>query len=180
MSDLFLDTETRCYVPHVARLCAESGYDDETLERIFWIEVFPEAIGNLCVLPGGEWGGLILDETMLSRRANAGKMPWLRRCLLGWLVKTQWRGVCALTSWLRPLNAPQRMQLFHTLRLCTRRYFETPAEPLLCTFEETTPELLADVWPRYEPICRSMLLRDEASTHEERAAAVRKMWLAAT
>ena len=47
MSDLFLDTENRWFVPRVARSCARSGYDDETLERIFWAEVFPEAIENL-------------------------------------------------------------------------------------------------------------------------------------
>ena len=46
MSDLFLDTETRWSVPYVARRCAESGSDDEELERIFWGEVFPEAIPN--------------------------------------------------------------------------------------------------------------------------------------
>jgi hypothetical protein len=43
MSDLFLDTGVRWKVSFVTRICADSGYDDATLERIFWIEVFPQA-----------------------------------------------------------------------------------------------------------------------------------------
>ena len=64
MSDMFLDTEVRWDVPFVARRCAESGYDDETLERIFWVEVFPEAIGNMLQV-AGECAGLTLDEAAL-------------------------------------------------------------------------------------------------------------------
>jgi hypothetical protein len=58
MSDLFVDAEVRRKVTFVARICADSGYDDATLERIFWIEVFPEALPNMLSIYG-EWLGLV-------------------------------------------------------------------------------------------------------------------------
>jgi hypothetical protein len=178
MSNLFLDTEVRRDVPFVARECAESGYDDETLERIFWVEVFPEAIGNMLQV-AGEWAMLTLDEAALIRRANAGKMPWLRQRLSGWMVKSEWRSTCAVTQWLRALDEPQRMQFFKALDLCGRIYFETPGTlPLGIPEErgEVAREMLADAWQRYEPFCRAMLVDDEAPTHDERAAAVRRFY----
>jgi hypothetical protein len=67
MSDLFLDTEKRWYVPFAARTCVESGYDDATLERIFWIEVFPEAIGNLV---GQHRRRVIRERVQFEHQAN--------------------------------------------------------------------------------------------------------------
>lgn len=179
MSGLFLDTEVRWEVPFVARSCAESGYDDGALEHIFWVEVFPEAIGNmLCV--AGEWAGLALNEAALVRRANAGKMPWLwlRRRLSGWMVESEWRSTCTVTQWLRPLDKSLRTQFVDALHLCSRYYFETPGEWIPDVWEKTFDaghEVLADAWQRYEPVCRSMLLDDEAPTHNERVAAVRRL-----
>lgn len=143
MSDLFLDTETRWDIPFIARRCAESGYDEATLERIFWIEVFPEAIQNMLSI-FGEWRALDLSEAVLIGRAKAGRMPRLRRQLSGRMVASEWHSVCTVTKWLRPLNESRRMQL-------------------------------PDAWARYEPVCRSMLLTSEASTHDTRAAAVQKL-----
>jgi len=178
LSGLFLDTEVRPDVPLIARGCAESGYDDETLERIFWVEVFPEAIGNLLQV-AGEWAALALDEAALIRRADVGRMPRRRRFLSGWMVAPEWRGTCAVTQWLRPLDEPLRTQLVHALHWCGRRYFETPGAPLLDVPEKTPGaghEVLVYAWQCYEPICRSMLLEDEASTHDERAAAVQRLF----
>lgn len=78
MSGLFLDTEARWAGPWVARRCAPSGSDDEVLERNFWAEGFPEAIGNLLDV-AGEWGALTLDEAALVRRAHHPGVPWLQR-----------------------------------------------------------------------------------------------------
>lgn len=177
MSDLFLDTETRWDVPLVARNCAESGYDNAMLERIFWVEVFPEAVGNMLSI-FGEWRALHLSEAALIGRAKAGKMPWLHRQLLGGAVESEWRGVCAVTQWLRPLDEPERSRLTNALRLCGRYYFEAPGElPFGVSETEVNAvrELLADAWGRYEPVCRSMLLKDEASTHGARTAAVQRL-----
>lgn len=176
MSNLFLDTETRWNVQYVARTCAESGYDDATLARIFWIEVFPSAIRNMSV--AGEWCVLELDEAPLIRRANAGRMPWVQRYLSGGMVKSEWRATLEVTQRMRPLDASQRMQLTHALHLCGRRYFEAPDESLFGVSQEEVDAargIMADVWPRYEPVCRSMLLKGEAPAHDARAAAVQRL-----
>ncbi|QXE07293.1 hypothetical protein BJG93_35650 [Paraburkholderia sprentiae WSM5005] len=177
MSDLFLDTETRWEIPFVARSCAESGYDDATLERIFWIEIFPETMGNILSI-FGEWRALDLNEAALTGRAKAGRMPWLRRQLWGGMVRSEWRSVCTVVQWLRPLDEFQRTQFTRALHLCGRYYFETPGElPFGISEKEidAVRELFPDAWGRYEPVCRSMLLKSEASTHDARAAAVRKL-----
>jgi hypothetical protein len=179
MSDLFLDTEVRWDIPFIARRCAESEYNDETLERIFWIEVFPEAIGNMLQV-AGEWAALALDETALIQRANAGKMPWLARRVSGWMVQSEWEGTCAVTRWLRPLEEPRRTQFVQALRLCGRRYFEIPDTPLPHVSTEavhTARHVLTEAWQFYEPVCRSMLQKNEAPTHEARAAAVQQFLL---
>lgn len=178
MSDLFLDTETRWYVPSVARSCAESGYDDATLERIFWIEVFPETIHN-ALSACGEWRALDLNEAALIGRAKAGRMPWLRRQFVGKAVKPEWGAVRALTEWLRPLEGAERARLIDALYLCGRYYFEVPGElPLGISDAEVDAvrDVLADAWQRYKPICRSMLLKSEAPTHDARVAAVASLF----
>jgi hypothetical protein len=177
MSDLFLDTETRWDVPFVARRCAESGYDDTILERIFWIEVFPEAIGNTLSI-AGEWCALDLSEAALVARAKSGRMPWLRRWLSGHMVEAEWRAVCTVTKWLRSLDESRRMELTQALHLCGRFYFETPGElPFGLADKEVdvVRDIVPDVWARYEPVCRSMLLASEISTHDARAATVERL-----
>jgi hypothetical protein len=177
MSDLFPDTETRWNIPFIARRCAESGYDEATLEHIFWIEVFPEAIQNMLSI-FGEWRALDLSEAALIGRAKAGRMPWLRRQLSGRMVASEWHSVCTVTKWLRPLNESRRMQLTKALHLCGRYYFEAPGKLPFGISErevDTVRELFPDAWARYEPVCRSMLLTSEASTHDTRAAAMQKL-----
>jgi hypothetical protein len=178
MSDLFLDTEVRWDVPFVARACAECGYDDATLERIFWAEVFPEAIGNLRSVIG-EWCLLELDEAALIRRAGTSqKSRFLRRLFGADMVESEWQGVSAITQWLRPLDEFQRARLVKTLHLCGRYYFETPGDWPCSIFEDdicAARDTLAETWTRYEPLCRSMLLKSEARIHDARAAAVLKL-----
>jgi hypothetical protein len=177
MSDLFLDTEVRWKVPFVARICADSGYDDATLERIFWIEVFPQALPNMLSLYG-ERRGLVLDETQLVGRAKKGRMPWLRRYLFGEMVESRWYGALEVVQWLRSLEESRRMEFTRALWLCGHRYFETPDTLFPKAWREWADalrEVLADAWPRYESVCRSMLLKSEASTHDARAATVE--WL---
>jgi len=177
MSDLFLDTETRWDVPLVARICADSDYDDATLERIFWVEVFPEAIPNMLSI-FGEWGALDLPEASLISRAKLGRMPWVRQYLWGRMVKSEWRAALDITRWLRPLDKDRRTQLVDALRLCGRRYFEAPDEPLFGVSQEDVDavrEIMADIWPRYEPLCRSMLLKSETPAQAARASAVRRL-----
>lgn len=179
MSDLFLDTEVRWNVPWVALKCAESGLDDEALERVFWVEVFPEAIPNLLQV-AGEWGVLSLPEAALVKRANSGSVPWLTRRASGWMVEKEWLAARALARWLREVPTDERAKWVRALDVLGRRYFEdvtvTPLTQTPERIEEVRP-LLEEGWKRYGPLCRAMLLGDEASTHEARAAAVRALWL---
>ena len=178
MSDLFLDTETRWSVPYVARRCAESGYDDELLERIFWAEVFPEAIPNLLQV-AGEWGVLALDEAALVKRANHHGIPWLTRRAHGRLVQDTWLATRQVTAWLRGLGDDELTSRVNALLLLGHRFFEPPEKSCLMATPERVQALRAlaqEEWVRYEPVCRAMLGADEQSMPVEGcAAAVRKM-----
>lgn len=163
MSDLFLDTETRWSVPHVARRCAESGYDDETLEHIFWGEVFPEAIPNLLDI-AGEWGMLQLPEAALIKRANHPSIPWLTRRAHGWMVEQSWLATRAVTPWLRGLHEDDRNLITRALDLLSRRFFEDVGRESLTASQARFDELLEVArreWVRYEPVCRAMAGKDQ-------------------
>lgn len=155
MADLFLDTDVRFSLPFVARRCAESGYDDETLERIFWAEVFPEAIPNLLQV-AGEWALLKLDEAALIKRANGGGIPWLTRRAHGAMVQHDWLAVREVTGWLRAYDKPERARHAWALELLGRRYFETPGRESGLATKEKLAEVLdvaREEWRRYEPVC---------------------------
>ncbi|HEY0880953.1 MAG TPA: hypothetical protein VGD87_05455 [Archangium sp.] len=163
MSDLFLDTETRWSVPYVARRCAESAYDDETLERIFWGEVFPEAIPNLLDI-AGEWAMLQLPEAALIKRANHPGIPWLTRRAHGWMVEQSWLAARAVTPWLRGLHEDDRNLLTRALDLLGRRFFEDVGRESLTASPERFDECLEVArkeWVRYEPVCRAMAGKEQ-------------------
>jgi hypothetical protein len=178
MSDLFLDTETRWSVPYVARRCAESGYDDELLERIFWGEVFPEAIPNLLDI-AGEWGMLKLDEQALIHRVNHHSIPWLTRRAHGWMVQDSWLAARQVTEWLRRLSPEERAVRERALDLLGRRFFQEPEKESLVATPARMKEVLPaarEEWARYEPLCRAMLGEEEKSMPADAcSAAVRKL-----
>ena len=180
MSDLFLDTENRWSVPYVARRCAESGYDDETLERIFWAEVFPEAIENLLQV-AGDWAMLALSEPALIKRVNHGGIPWLTRRAHGWMVQDKWLAARQVTVWLRDLPDEERQLRVRALNLLGRRFFETPDKESLVATPLRINEVLSvarEEWARYEPLCRAMLGEGETSMPAEGCAeAVRRLFL---
>jgi hypothetical protein len=175
MSDLFLDTETRWSVPYVARRCAESTYDDEVLERVFWGEVFPEAIGNMLQV-AGEWAMLSLPEEALIKRANHPTIPWLTRRAHGWMVEHTWLAARAVTPWLRGLDEDDRGLAVRALDLLGRRFFEDVGRESLVASQARFDEVLEVArkeWVRYEPICRAMAGKDEDV--EACAAEVRRL-----
>ena len=177
MSDLFLDTETRWSVPYVARRCAESGYDDEALERIFWAEVFPEALPNMLDV-AGEWGMLTLNEQALINRANHGSIPWLSRRAHGWMVQDSWLAARQVTEWLRPMNAHERELHVTALDLLGRRFFHEPDRESLVASAARIKEVQSvarEEWKRYEPVCRKMLGDETSLPADACAAAVAKL-----
>jgi len=167
MSELFLDTEVRWAVPGIARKCVESGHDDEALERIFWAEVFPKAIGNLTQV-AGEWTGLNLDEAALIKRANSGSIPWLTRRAHGGLVQREWLAVREVAGWLRAIPLERRELHARALTLLSHRYFAAHTDE---AFGELV-ELAREEWRRAEPLFRRLLEEDEAATHDARVARI--------
>lgn len=176
MADLFLDTEVRWFVPAVGWACARSGLDEATLERIFWDEVYPEAILNLLQV-AGDWAMLALDEEELIRRAEHGGAPV--RPDAAWMVERHWRAALALIPWLRHHDAAGRYQ---ALQLLGYRYFEEPDRESRMATPERLREAgpgVAEAWLVYEPLCRSMLGEVEAATHAARVSAVEALVRAA-
>lgn len=69
MSALFLDTETRWYVPRVALTLLDSGYSEDALNRIWLHEAVPEFYANLLSV-AGEWAVLDFNEARMIRRTE--------------------------------------------------------------------------------------------------------------
>ena len=151
---------------------------DETLERVFWAEVFPEAIDNLRQV-AGEWGMLTLHEPALIKRANHGSIPWLARRAHGWMVQDSWLAARQVTGWLRDLPEDERVKRVTALDLLGHRFFEEPARESAVATPARMNEVLAvarQEWVRYEPVCRAMLGADEKSMPADGcAAAVRTL-----
>lgn len=165
MSELFVDTDTRRNIPLVARHCAESGYDDEALERMFWAEVFPEAIDNKLRV-AGDSAMVTLDETALIRRANHGTIPWLARRAHGWMVQDTWLATRHVCGWFHGLEHHEQLTHMRALDLLGHRYFEAPERDSVLATRERIEEVLPiarEEWLRYEPVCRALLLEGTES-----------------
>jgi hypothetical protein len=178
MSDLFLDTEVRWQLHFVARACASSPYEPEQLDHIFWVEVFPLAIGNLLQV-AGEWAMLVLDEQALIRRAFHGQRRPFQEWVVGSLVEREWKAVLLLIARLRAEPAERWPTLVQAWGVMLHRYFEKPGERLVVSEEPKVEALvaakfpLATEWAWFESLARTVLLGDEAKQANERAAEVR-------
>lgn len=107
LSDLFLDTEVRWWVPRAAKVLVDSGYPVPVLEAIWRREVTPEFGANLLSV-AGEWAGFDIDVTSLARRAGRSGRPaslWDRMGRWRWrhverLNEPLWQAVLQLRSHL--------------------------------------------------------------------------------
>jgi hypothetical protein len=104
LSDMFLDTETRWYIPRVAFVLARSPYDGEELTQIWRREAIPQWGGNLLAV-AGEWGMLDVDEKALVRHAEstAPLAGAATRFLLGGPLEAEWQAILALFHSLRAI-----------------------------------------------------------------------------
>lgn len=130
MSDLFLDTETRWYPPFVGHACVKSGFDDATLERVFWAEVFPLALFNLHDI-AGEWAMLELSEVLLAERAEKGERDRVLELTDAWMVKHTWDASMLVCRRLRTEPRARWQLLTNAWHLLGKRFLEDIGRKLL-------------------------------------------------
>jgi hypothetical protein len=182
MSDVFLDTETRWAMPHVALVLTRSGYSEEELDAIWHREIIPECGWNLAQV-AGEWALFVLDEASLAARA-AGERPLVERALgtkVPDFLDGQWRAIKELRVALLALDAEQRPTRSAVWTAFLHAYLEGSLEKVL--FLETHLEALrqagaseADlvvVFQEVRAIFRSLLTEDELPDEDRRAVDVR-------
>lgn len=153
LSDLFLDTETRWDMPYCARACVASGYDDETLNRIFWCEVFPAAIDNLLTV-AGEWANLKLGDLPLSQPGDITHTP-LRQAH-GAMVEDLWEGTLELTRWLREYPEAERPRHVDAWNWFSQMLFQPVPEESWALRFKMLRGALREEWPRYEGLARRL------------------------
>lgn len=89
LSDLFLDTEIRPSLPHMAQVVLESQASRDDIEALWRRELVPVLHTNL-LLVAGEWG--MFDLAWLK-----GRIASHRRSMLAWLDEVRW--VHHLRTW---------------------------------------------------------------------------------
>lgn len=84
MSVFYLDTElTDFTIEYIAKICAESTYSIEEIEKIMFTEVWPAFIGNLWSV-AGEWAGWepeFVQQRVLARFRPRLYFSWRRNPL---------------------------------------------------------------------------------------------------
>jgi len=159
LADLFLDTEVRPGLPHMALTLVETGYEDVELEAIFFDEVAPVLHWNLKQV-AGEWAGF--DEDWLREQITARRRPevlprvsgrirsWAQR-LLARPASEDFEVVMALVPRVRAMDEPTRVVWAMAMRALAELYFEQPEnraflagsqERLVALSDRITPEAL--------------------------------------
>jgi hypothetical protein len=166
MSELFLDTEVRWYIPAVARSVADAPFSAEEVDRIWYHEAMPEFKGNLLVV-AGEWAALTYDESRLI--ARAGREPrwleqwWARR--VSGMMSPIWAATCLLADRLRREDIAARRRYEALWRGCASAFVEPSLDALLsvehtalmlhdCGLDASQCHASAakDFMPAYEPL----------------------------
>lgn len=190
MSDVFLDTETRWGMPHVAFVLARSGYSESELDAIWDREIVPECAWNLMQL-AGEWALFVVDEEALAERAD-GKRPPTER-VLGKepppFLAEQWAAIKELRAMLLALPGEAEQQaraamwtafvhVYLEASLEKVMFLESHVKSLRATGADQA--LLLDAFDAVRPVLRSLLLDDERVDEERRARDVRELTARAT
>ena len=180
MSDLFLDTETRWYPPFVGHACVRSGFDDVTLDRVFWAEVFPLAIFNLHDI-AGEWAMLELPESVLIERAEKGERDRVLELTDAWMVKHTWDAAMVVCRRLRQEPEPRWLPLSRAWELLGKRFLEDVGRKLLTDPAKGLADGLGAgldwraEWAFYKPVLEHTLFTGERQELDARIAEVEAM-----
>ncbi|MCH9650186.1 MAG: hypothetical protein K0U98_18255 [Deltaproteobacteria bacterium] len=179
LSDLFLDTETRWYLPRIAWVLVQSEYSKEELEQIWRFEVVPSYWWNLFDI-AGEWGGFPMDEKSLLKRARR-RPGWLRKLIfprLSPLADPLWQGVLQLREILLTLQEPNQRPAADAWTAFAAAYLEENLQRLF-HLEDKLELLRSTQLPRqacfetfrtdFRPIYSEQLIGKEKAQEESRA-----------
>lgn len=178
LSDAFLDTETRWYLPRIARGVADCGYSAAELERIWHREIVPECAWNLLQV-AGEWAAMPLDYDSLERRAGDPTLQDRLGAALGGAASRAvtgptWPAIRALHAILVTLDPAERKRRESLFTAFAHFYLETDRKDLLFP-ERHEEEVRACGYPadqledlfelEFRPIYRTLLFGSAESAH---------------
>jgi hypothetical protein len=168
MSELFLDTEIRWFIPDVARVLADSPFSWDEIDRIWRHEAMPTFRSNLQVV-AGEWAALTYDEAALIACAQRD-VSWLRAwwARLPGMLEPVWRATRALAERLRAEALLDREKYTVLWRCCASAFVEESVDDVL-SFESTaeriresgmsplacTKSITLDFIPAYGPLLQT-------------------------
>lgn len=187
LSDLFLDTETRRYLPRVAGVLVRSGYSEAELERIWRWEISPECAWNL-TLVAGEWAALPYDVDALARRAASPHSFRLRDFIAAAparaLLRGMWKSVLSLRGLLAALPEHERPRRVAVWEAFLHAYLEESLDKLPFIDREVdalrgsglgSHGLLHVFEDELRPRVKGLLLGEERRAEADRAANVRAL-----
>ena len=174
LGDLYLDTDTRPGLPHMARVLAESGLDEAELEAV-WLEELTPALAFNLTLVAGEWAGFNqgwLEERIVWRRGYrhlVRRWPPLTRLLTRvWPneMQTYFRAVMNLRGDLLALPEKERPARAAAWAWLAHAYF-WPQSPTIgqSPTRSAVPDTpgLAALFTALEPHLRSLLTGKESA-----------------
>ncbi|MFW5967051.1 MAG: DUF7079 family protein [Persicimonas sp.] len=181
LSDLFLDTEVRWFIPRIAKVLVESDYSEVELRRIWHCEVVPECAWNFLSI-AGEWGAMPLDEGRLRRRATwfPGLMTLLWQ-IPGRLMREEFHQTLELRRRLRDYDPAWRDSYASVWKAFADIYVEEDLEDVfgldnriehLVSSRLSREEMLETFDEDFRPVFRELLIGDEAAGEARRAANV--------
>ncbi len=182
LSELFLDTETRWFLPRIAQVLCESGYTDAELEGIWRHEMIPECGWNLAQV-AGEWAAMPYDEAALARRAASG-LSWLDRiksASIRRMLAPQWRALLELRRRLLTLDQAHRQARADLWEALLHAYLEENLERMigqdrheaaLRAGAANAAEALRLFTGELRPLAAPLLVSNERNAEAQRAAQV--------
>lgn len=110
LADQFLDTETRAWIPHAARVCVEAGLTPERAFEVWAYEVTPALWPNLWSV-AGEWAGWERSWLCARIRRHRTRASWWRYAIYRGRVQglhAVWREIEACLHELAALDPASR------------------------------------------------------------------------
>jgi hypothetical protein len=165
LSDLFLDTETRWDIGHHAKVCAESPFDRNQLEQIYWNELAPTLGANLLMV-AGEWA--VFPEEFLRE-----KIPQNITKPGGWksFIQRRWfstgeeciKATLDLTEWMRVMTTEERKRYADVWRALGELSFQPVRDQESAKRRLAEIDGAAEIWKRIAPLMQSVRYSSDES-----------------